>query len=178
MKLTGVFMRSTVIRLGLPVVVGVFVLLAGVRLAFSLREHLRLTGALADTSRAHAELEILYPLYVELQGLAAQAGDWKALAVPECRLLDEAAVLAAPEMFKRMAETHGLELDPVLFNVETEIGQRLLHVVLPVRGAYRQLGALLDEVVRMEALDSVVRIVASHADEQDDMRLELKLGLE
>lgn len=178
MKLSGVFMRLTVVRLGMPAAVGVFVLLAGVRLAVSLREYLRLTGDLAQARQAYAEQEVLFPLYVELQGVAEQAGAWTALAAGDRRQLDEAAVLAAPEMFKRMAETHGMELDPVLFNVETEGGKRHLHVVLPVRGSYRQLGALIDEVVRMDAFESMVRVVATHADELDVMRLELKLGLE
>lgn len=178
MKSTGVFMRSSAIRLGLPVVVGVFVLLTGGRLAFSLREYLRLTDDLAQANQAVAVQEVLYPLYVELQGAAAQAGDRTVLAVPERRLLDEAAVLAAPELFKRMTATHGLELDSVLFEVETQTGQRRLHVVLPIRGSYRRLGGLLDEIVRLAALEALVRIAASHEGEQDVMRLELKLGLE
>ncbi len=178
MKRTGVFMRSPVIRLGLPVVVGVFVLVTGVRLGFSLRERLRLTAELAQAREALAVQEVLYPFYFELQGAAAQAEDWSALAVPEPRRLDEAAVLAAPDMFKRMVGKHGLELEPVIFEVEIENGQRRLHVELPVRGLYRQLGALLDDIVRLEALDSVVRIAVSHENAQDVMRLELKLGLE
>ncbi len=177
MKVSGVLMRSSAIRLGLLVAVGLFVLLAGGRLGFSLRERLRLTNELATMRQAVAVQEVLYPLYVDLQG-AETAWDGAALAVPGHRLLDEAAVLATPELFKRMAATHGLELAPVLFRVETEAGKRRLHVELPMRGSYRQLGALLDEVVRLEALDSLVRIVAVHEDEQERIRVELKLGLE
>ncbi len=177
MKTSGLFMRSSAIRLGLPVLVGVFVLLEGARLSLSVRERLRLSGGLSAVRQAIAVQEVLYPLYAELQG-AAHGGDWASLAVPVSRLLDEAAVLATPEMFKRMAEAHGLELDPVLFRVETETGLRRLHVELPIRGSYRELGPLLHEVVRLEALVALVRISARHEDDLDVMRLELKLGLE
>lgn len=177
MKVSGLFMRLTAVRLGLPVAAGLFVLLAGVRLGFVLRERLRLDSELSAARQAIAVQEVLFPLYVELQG-TDYAGDWSSLAVPGPRLLDEAAVLATPEMFRRMAEAHGLELAPVLFGVETENGLRRLHVELPMRGSYRQFGALLDEVVRMDALISLERIAALHEDEQDVIRLELKLGLE
>jgi len=176
-KVSGVLMRSSAIRLVLLVLAGLFVLLTVGLLGFSLRERLRLTDELVTTRQAVAAQEVLYPLYVELK---SPLTEWSmdAMAVPGYRLLDEAAVLATPALFKQMSEKHGLELAPVLFRVETEDGKRFLHVELPMRGSYLQFGSLLDEVVRMEALDSLVRIVAVHEGEQDRIRVELKLGLE
>jgi len=177
MKTSGMLVRSSALRVGLLLLGGGFALWMGFRLAMSVREGFVLRSELVSVQQAVSEQEVLYPLYVELQG-RSHLEAWDDLRVPDARWLDEAAVLAAPERFKQMVEARGLELDPVLFRVETETGRRYLYVELPLRGAYRHLGALLEDVVRLEALAGVVRVGARHEGEVDEMRVEMKLGLE
>lgn len=172
-----VFMRSAAIRHGLPIVLGLFVLVSAIRLVFPARERTHLKQRLATAAQQRGAMETLYPLYVEMCGMDRME-DWSALALPERVPLNEESVRSASDIFNRLAVAHDMEVDKALFTVVDEGGRRALQVDLTLRGLYRQLGALLVELIRLPSLEAVVRVSAARGDDLAQIHLELRLGLE
>ncbi len=170
----SVFMRSVVVRSGLPVLMGVLVVVSVSRLATPLRERGRLERLLEERVYARRLKEFFAPLHAELQ-TAERVGDWPELALPPRQRLDREAVRLLADRFRRLAREHQFELEEVLLQVVTEGDQRLLKVNLPLKGRYAGLGLFLNEVIRQPSLESVSRVSVSQNNGDERMDIEIRL---
>lgn len=126
--------RGTVLA-GLAVAVVLLLALAG--LSVPLRECLGLQRRSDQLRDNLAEVETLYPLYVDLSS-AATGTAWDALPRCSATPLSLADVRDVPDLFSRMASEHDMELASIRPRVVTDTqGQRRLQVDLQVQGSYK-----------------------------------------
>ncbi len=119
---------------GLAVAVVFLLALAG--LSVPLRECLGLQRRSEQLRNRLAEVETLYPLYVDVSRAAAETA-WDALPRRSEAALSLADVMAVPDLFSRMASDHDMELASIRPHVVTDVqGQRRLQVDLQVTGPY------------------------------------------
>jgi len=170
----GVFIRSVVIRSGLPALMGVFLVVSVFRLLAPVRERVRLERMLEERVHTRRLQEIFYPLYAEIR-TADRVGDWPELALPAPQRLDREAVRLLADRFRRIALEHQFEVEDVLLQVVTEGERRLLKVNLPLKGRYAGLGPFLNEAIRHPALESVSRISVLRNDGGEQINVEIRL---
>lgn len=118
-------------------------LLALAGLSVPLRECLGLQRRSDQLRDNLAEVETLYPLYVDLSS-AATGTAWDALPRCSATPLSLADVRDVPDLFSRMASEHDMELASIRPRVVTDTqGQRRLQVDLQVQGSYKEIKPFL-----------------------------------
>ena len=142
-------------RLGYGLILALLVL-AGVNLLGPILNWRRLDKQLDEGRRRLDELQVLYPVYVELASLDSPA-KWPALTLPRPQQLSEGEVAAIPERFMQLAASCQVELGAVSPRVATEAesGRRCLSVELQGTGPYRQLKPLLLGLAQMPTLERI-----------------------
>jgi len=133
---------------------------------------------LAQARSKLSELEILYPLYAELNGLNADPR-WEPLFAPPREKLNAADVVAVPEQFARVADECGVELGDVSPAVESDAsGQRMLRVGVKARGPYEKLKSYLLGLARLPVLIRLERVEVIPAASQDQFNIQVLLALD
>ena len=166
------------IRWWIPILLGVAVLGTVGRGLLVVRESGKLACALETTLQRQSVLEVLYPLYQEMNMAVGGLENGSRLALPSLQVLGRGHLPGLSEMFKGMAAQYGIESGDIRFEVQTDNGQRLLQVALPLKGRYRDLGPLLADLIRLPSLISVDRLSAVWYENGDAIDIELKLALE
>ncbi len=148
-----------------------------VRLLLVLRAQVRLEQAVAETVARCQEQEILHPVYREILALDPVAGRDALVLQPRQPLRQDAVTNLSAEL-GRIAAGAGFVPGEILVQVAGEDQHRLLKVELPAEGAYRRLGVLLADLIRMPSLESLRRVSVQRGDGADLLKIELMLVIE
>ena len=179
-------MRTTARRRGSGILGGIgylaivaLLVLAAINLYRPVRNGYRLRREISAARARLDELQVLYPLYQELQGLDRPA-QWPELQLPDPQRLTEGEVTATPERFAALAATCRLELATVSPRVETDAGDghRYLAVELHATGAYRQLRDFLMALARLPVLERLDRIEVGRTALHEEIQVLARLALE
>lgn len=125
-----------------------------------------------------AASDILLPLYNEMQasGYAAQLEALTPGVGPEH--LKQKDVEQVSTLFSKLAEDHSMVAGRIKVRVISGKDNRKLHVSLPLIGAYANLGGLMDQLLRIAAVDVVDRVSFKRGDKNDQMEIEFQMLLE
>ncbi len=177
MSNTDLVMRSQAVRRGLPAVLGVLVVLSLLGLVPQLARRMRLLRELEQAGRENAVMEVLYPVYREVQS-AARSEDWPELVTPRRAPLDGAAVQVLPDTLRAIAQSHAFDPAVMPVMVVSEGDRRLLRVEMALEGRYARLGPLLEDLIRLPAFESLDRLVVAQDRQADRVQLDLRMALE
>lgn len=159
-------------------VILVLLVMVAVALYAPLRQGGALKRDLAEARKKLGELEILYPLYAELDSLNADPR-WEHLAAPPKDKLTAEEVLSVPEQFARVAGECGIELGEVSPSVESDpSGQRMLRVGVKARGPYEKLKSYLLGLAQMPVLVRLERVEVVPGTSLDQFNIQALLALE
>ena len=166
--------RGTVLA-GLAVAVVCVLALAG--LSVPLRECLVLQRRSAQLRDKLAEVETLYPLYVDLSR-AVEGAAWDALPRRSVAALSLADVRDVPDLFSRMASKHGMELASICPHVVTDVQrQRRLQVDLQVNGPYEEIKPFLLAVAGLPSAMTIKKVEVRREELHESLLLTTLLAL-
>ena len=151
---------------------------AGVCLYLPLREGRQLKDRLENAWTELAELEVCFPLYVELARLDVPA-KWPDLALPPPEKLTERDIASVTDRFMQIATNSLVELVTVSPRVQTdEKDGRYLAVDLRATGPYRQLKSFLLGLVQMPPLERIEKLEIRREALQEQFDVAVRLALE
>ena len=151
---------------------------AGVCLYLPLREGRQLKDRLESARTELAELEVCFPLYVELARLDVPA-QWPDLTLPPPEKLTERDIASVTDRFMQIATNSLVELVTVSPRVQTdEKDGRYLAVDLRATGPYRQLKSFLLGLVQMPPLERIEKLEIRREALQEQFDVAVRLALE
>ena len=151
---------------------------AGVCLYLPLRESRQLKDRLENAWTELAELDVCFPLYVELARLDVPA-KWPDLALPPPEKLTERDIASVTDRFMQIATNSLVELVTVSPRVQTdEKDGRYLAVDLRATGPYRQLKSFLLGLVQMPPLERIEKLEIRREALQEQFDVAVRLALE
>lgn len=165
-------------RLGYGFILALLVL-AGLNLLGPVLDWHRLDKQLEESRLRLDELQVLYPVYVELASMDRPA-KWPSLTLPRPQKLTEAEVTAITDRFMQLAARCQVELGTVSPRVATEpvSGRRCLNVELQGTGPYRQLKDLLIGLAQMPTLERIVALEIRRETLHEQFTIVAQLALE
>ena len=170
--------KASMSRLGYVFILALLVL-AGLNLFGPVLDRHRLNKQLDESRLRLDELQVLYPVYVELASMDSPA-KWPALALPRPQQLSEGEVTAITDRFMQLAASCQVELGAVSPRVATEAesGRRCLNVELQGTGPYRQLKDLLIGLAQMPTLERIVALEIRREALHEQFTIVAQLALE
>ena len=133
-------------------------LLTGMALFAPLQEGWRLEKRLRAVQATLNDLEILYPVYVEIATLDKPAR-WPSLKLPVAQKLSKEEVPELPTRFARMAGECELEFISATPRVRNSgSAENYLEVEISVAGAYGRLEPFAAGLARLPVLDSIRKV--------------------
>jgi Tfp pilus assembly protein PilO len=166
--------KGTVLA-GLAVAVVFLLALAG--LSVPLRECLGMQRRSEQLRARLAEVETLYPLYLDLSRAAAGEA-WDALPRRSEAALSLAEVVTVPDLFSRMASEHDMELASIHPHVVADVqGQRRLQVELEVKGPYEGIKPFLLDVAGLPSAMAIKNVEVRREELHEALLLTTLLAL-
>ena len=150
-------------------------LLSGMALFAPFQEGWRLEKRLRESRLKLDELQILYPIYVEISTLDKPV-QWAALKVPESQKLSGDEVPDLPARFTQLASECQLELKAATPRLNDD-ADNSLNVEINVSGSYDQLNQFLTSLARLPMLDSIRRLEIRREKMNEQFNILLRLAL-
>jgi len=170
-------MGSALIRTGIPLLLGVLLIVSLVGLVPRLHGRVRLSRELEATTLDRQVQERLYPAYMALQTID-RLTDRPGLDLPTRRPLSRESVPALPDRLLDLVETHAFRADGVPMKVVSDGDRRVLAVDLELAGRYDALGPLLADLIRLPAYDALDRLAVSREQGEDRVQVRMRMVLE
>lgn len=151
---------------------------SGANLYVPLREGRQLKDSLEKARTELAELDVCYPIYLELARLDAPT-QWPDLVPPPPEKLSESDLASVTERFMRIATNSQVELGNVSPRVNLdEQGKRYLGVELRATGPYGQLKPFLLGLVQLAELERIEKLSVRREALQEQFDVAVRLALE
>ena len=151
-------------------------LLSGMALFAPLQESWRLEKRLRESRLKLDELQVLYPIYVEISALDKPA-QWAPLKVPDSQKLSGDEVPDLPARFTQLASECQLEFKAATPRLNSDDSDNSLNVEVNVSGSYDQLNQFLTSLARLPMLDSIRRLEIRREKMNEQFNILLRLAL-